>query len=120
MNRSITEGRRAFTEKVASIESGMECRRLAPHLSALADGEADASQLRELRPHLRSCLACRARLREYRTVPSRVAALAPPALLAVDRRRPRPGARLPGVRRSAPRRTAPRRSASARTRPPRW
>ncbi|HZI90146.1 MAG TPA: sigma-70 family RNA polymerase sigma factor [Thermoleophilaceae bacterium] len=83
VNRSITEGRRAFTEKVASIESGLECRRLAPHLSALADGEADTSQLRELRPHLRSCLACRARLREYRTVPSRVAALAPPALLAV-------------------------------------
>ncbi len=83
VNRSITEGRRSFTQKVAAIESGMECRRLAPSLSALADGEADASQLRELRPHLRSCLACRARLREYRTVPSRVAALAPPALLAV-------------------------------------
>ena len=82
VNRSITEGRRAFTEKVASIESGMECSRLAPQLSALADGEADASQLSEVRPHLRSCLACRARLREYRTVPSRVAALAPPAILA--------------------------------------
>ena len=82
VNRSITEGRRAFTEKVASIESGMQCSRLAPHLSALADGEADATQLSELRPHLRSCLACRARLREYRTVPSRVAALAPPAVLA--------------------------------------
>jgi len=82
VNRSITEGRRAFTEKVASIESGMECNRLAPLLSALADGEADASQLAALRPHLRSCLACRARLREYRAVPSRVAALAPPALLA--------------------------------------
>ena len=82
VNRSITEGRRAFTEKVASIESGMECRRLEPQLSALADSEADASQLRELRPHLRSCLACRARLREYRTVASRVAALAPPAVLA--------------------------------------
>jgi Putative zinc-finger len=82
VNRSITEGRRAFTEKVAGIESGLECHRLAPHLSALADGEADASQRRELRLHLRTCLACRARLREYRTVPSRVAALAPPALLA--------------------------------------
>jgi len=82
VNRSITEGRRAFTEKVAGIEAGLECRRLAPHLSALADGEADASQLRELRPHLRGCLACRARLREYRSVASRVAALAPPALAA--------------------------------------
>ena len=81
VNRSITEGRRAFTEKVASIESGMECSRLAPMLSALADGEADASQLAALRPHLRNCLPCRARLREYRTVPSRVAALAPPAVL---------------------------------------
>ena len=90
VNRSITEGRRAFTEKVASIESGMECRRLAPHLSALADGEADARQLGELRPHLRTCLACRARLREYRSVASRVAALAPPALLAAQEEGPGP------------------------------
>ncbi|HEX8744220.1 MAG TPA: hypothetical protein VF712_13905 [Thermoleophilaceae bacterium] len=31
-----------------------------------------------LRPHLRTCLICRARLRDYRAVPARVAALAPP------------------------------------------
>lgn len=82
VNRCVTEGRRAFLDTVSNIETGLECRRLAPNLSALADGEADARQLGELRPHLKGCLACRARLREYRTVPSRVAALAPPALLA--------------------------------------
>jgi hypothetical protein len=33
------------------------------------------------RPHLRSCLSCRATLREYRAAPGRVAALIPPAAL---------------------------------------
>ena len=57
---------------------GRECERLAPALSALADGEASAEDLAAARPHLRACLACRAKLREYRAVPSRVAALLPP------------------------------------------
>jgi hypothetical protein len=35
-----------------------------------------------LRPHLRTCLACRAALRDAREVPARVASLAPIALLA--------------------------------------
>ena len=81
VNRCLAEGRRAFLERVAGIESGAECERLAPHLSALADGEATADDLAALRPHLKSCLRCRARLREYRAVPSRVAALVPPAVL---------------------------------------
>lgn len=82
VNRCLTEGRRAFLERLAGIESGAECERLAPLLSALADGEAGAEDLAALRPHLRSCLTCRARLREYRDVPSRVAALVPPVALA--------------------------------------
>ena len=77
VNRCLAEGRKAFLERVAGIESGAECERLAPLLSKLADGEAVAEDLAALRPHLRSCLACRARLREYRGAPKRVAALLP-------------------------------------------
>ncbi len=77
VNRCITEGRRAFVERVAGIESGAECERLAPLLSKLADGEAAAEDMAALRPHLRGCLTCRATLREYRGAPSRIAALVP-------------------------------------------
>ena len=66
VNRCFSEGRRAFLERVAGIETGAECERLEPLLSALADGEAGAEELASLRPHLKSCLSCRARLREYR------------------------------------------------------
>jgi len=82
VNRCLAEGRAAFIERVASIESGEECRRLAPQLSALADGEANAKDLAALRPHLRSCQACQAQLRESHAVPARVAALLGPAALA--------------------------------------
>ena len=82
VNRCLTEGRRAFLERVAGIEGGSECERLAPLVSLLADGELSADELRLLRPHLKSCLACRARLREYRAAPARVAALVPPVALA--------------------------------------
>jgi len=82
VNRCLAEGRAAFIERVASIESGEECRRLAPQLSALADGEASAKDLAALRPHLRSCQACQAQLRESHAVPARVAALLGPAALA--------------------------------------
>ncbi|HEY7077252.1 MAG TPA: sigma-70 family RNA polymerase sigma factor [Solirubrobacteraceae bacterium] len=82
VNRCLTEGRRAFLRRVAGIEAGSECERLAPLLSALADGEASADQLATLRPHLKTCLSCRAALREFRSAPTRVAALAPPALVA--------------------------------------
>ena len=83
MNRCLTEGRQAFARRLAGIEGGVECERYAPLLSALADGEASAEQLAVLRPHMRTCLACRARLKEFRAVPARVAALVPPAALVV-------------------------------------
>jgi RNA polymerase sigma factor (sigma-70 family) len=79
VNRLLTEGRRAFLRRVAVIQGGGECDRLAPLLSALADGEASAEQLALLRPHMRTCLACRAALREFRALPAKVAALVPPA-----------------------------------------
>jgi hypothetical protein len=78
----LTEGRQALAARLAGIESGIECERMAPLLSALADGEADAAALAALRPHLRTCLSCRARLREFRAAPARVAALVPAAALA--------------------------------------
>ena len=81
VNRCLTEGRRSFLARVESIESGAECDRLASRLSALADGEGSAEDLAAVRPHLETCLACRARLREFRAVPARVAALAPAGAL---------------------------------------
>src|SRR4051794_10452071 len=80
VNRCITEGRRAFLKRVAGIESGAECERLAPLISKVADGEADAAEMRTVRPHLKSCLACKATLREYRAAPSRLAGLVPPVV----------------------------------------
>lgn len=85
VNRLLTEGRQAFLRRVSGIERGAECARYEPLLSALADGEANAEQLATLRPHMRTCLSCRARLREFRATPERVAALVPPAaLVAAD------------------------------------
>ncbi len=63
VNRCLAEGRKSFLERYAGIESGQECERLAPVLSAFVDGEADAAQTVALRAHLRQCLACRATVR---------------------------------------------------------
>ena len=84
VNRCLTEGRQAFSERLEEIHAGAECKRLAAHLSALADGEAGAAEIALLRPHLRTCLVCRTRLREFRTAPARVAALAGPLALGAD------------------------------------
>ena len=63
VNRCLTEGRRSFLERYAGIESGAECERWAPVISAVADGEATQQQILELRPHLRNCPGCRATLK---------------------------------------------------------
>ncbi len=84
VNRCLTEGRRAFAERVEGIQAGAECDRLAPVLSALVDGEASAEDLATLRPHLKTCLSCRGRLREFRAVPPTVAALVPPVALGAS------------------------------------
>jgi RNA polymerase sigma factor (sigma-70 family) len=81
VNRAVTEGRRALLARLGAIESGAECARWLPLLSRLADGEAGADELHELRPHLRACPGCRALLRELHRVPRDVAALVPPALV---------------------------------------
>jgi RNA polymerase sigma factor (sigma-70 family) len=82
VNRCLTEGRKAFLARVEGIEAGAECERLAPLISRIADGEASAEELRSARPHLRTCLTCRGRLRAFRSVPARVAALLPPLAAA--------------------------------------
>jgi RNA polymerase sigma factor (sigma-70 family) len=77
VNRCLAEGRKSFLSRYAGIETGEECRRWAPVLSAMVDGEATAEQLMELRPHLRNCAACRAAVRELRGSNAPLAALFP-------------------------------------------
>ena len=84
VNRCLTEGRRSFLERFAGIESGAECARWTPVLSAIADGEASAETLLEVRPHLRNCASCRAVLAGMRDGTAPVAALLPPALLGAE------------------------------------
>ena len=82
VNRLLTEGRRAFLRRVSGIQRGAECARYEPLLSALADGEASPEDLAVLRPHMRTCLSCRAALREFRAMPDRVASVVPPLALS--------------------------------------
>ncbi len=84
VNRLLTEGRRSFLRRVSGIQRGAECARYEPLLSALADGEASAEELARLRPHMQTCLSCRAALREFRAMPERVASVVPPAAYLVS------------------------------------
>jgi len=52
VNRCLTEGRRRFLERFEAIESGAECERWLPIISAVVDGEASSAEILELRPHL--------------------------------------------------------------------
>lgn len=81
VNRCIAEGRQRFLSRYAGIESGAECERWAPLLSAVADGEASAGELLELRPHLRRCAACRATVREHHGAARKIAAVLPLGVL---------------------------------------
>jgi RNA polymerase sigma factor (sigma-70 family) len=64
VNRAITEGRRRFLRAYAGIESGEECERFAPIVVALSSGQATATDVLRIRPHLRHCTACRAQVRD--------------------------------------------------------
>jgi len=79
VNRCITEGRRAFLVRYAGIESGEECRRWAPVISAMVDGEAGEADIASVRPHLRHCPGCRATLRELRLAGPRLGGVLPVA-----------------------------------------
>jgi RNA polymerase sigma factor (sigma-70 family) len=82
VNRCLSEGRKAFLERYAGIESGEECRRWAPVVSALVDGEVTARQRRELRVHLRNCAGCRSTMRELRAAGPSLAGVLPVPLAA--------------------------------------
>jgi hypothetical protein len=84
VNRSVSEGRRHFLEHYEGIESGEECKRWLPVLSAMVDGEATPEQVLELRPHLRNCPGCRATLRALQDSTTPLAALLPVPFLATD------------------------------------
>src|SRR3954470_7423439 len=78
----------------AELETGAECERLAPVVTALAAGTATPEALLELRPHLRNCPACRATVRALHTSRLRgltafapIAALVAPARAFVERLR---------------------------------
>src|SRR5436190_20262533 len=58
VNRCVSEGRRHFLEQYEGIESGEECERWLPVLSAMVDGEAEPELVLEVRPHLRNCPGC--------------------------------------------------------------
>jgi DNA-directed RNA polymerase specialized sigma24 family protein len=66
VNRALTEGRAAFRARIAALDAGAECQRLAPTLEALANGTAPLDRRITLRAHLRACAGCRAHLRELR------------------------------------------------------
>jgi RNA polymerase sigma factor (sigma-70 family) len=88
VNRAITEGRRRFMRAYEGIESGQECEKFAPILSALARGEASATQIAEIRPHLRHCSSCRATTRGLRLAWLRRTAMLGPFLEWIAARRP--------------------------------
>ena len=81
VTRCIENGRHAFTRKVDAIAAGSECERMQPLIHRLLDADAEAAI--ELRPHLRHCISCRGRLRDYGSAPRNVAALFPPSLVVV-------------------------------------
>ncbi|MBF6620723.1 MAG: sigma-70 family RNA polymerase sigma factor [Patulibacter sp.] len=66
VNRNITEGRARLRDQVRGIAAGEGCARAKPRIERLVRGEASADDLIALRPHLRRCISCRARLRRAR------------------------------------------------------
>ncbi len=83
VNRCLTEGRRSFLARYATIESGVECERWLPVLSAMVDGEATSEQIVDLRPHLRNCPGCRATLKTLQDSAAPLGAVLPIPLAAV-------------------------------------
>jgi DNA-directed RNA polymerase specialized sigma24 family protein len=84
VNRCVSEGRRHFLEQYEGIESGEECKRWLPVLSAMVDGEATPQQVLEVRPHLRNCPGCRATLRALQDSSTPLAALMPVPLVVAE------------------------------------
>ncbi len=83
VNRCLTEGRRSFLERYAGIESGAECERWMPVISAMVDREATPQQILDLRPHLRNCPGCRAMLKALKDSSTPLSAVLPVPLVVV-------------------------------------
>ncbi len=81
VNRCLTEGRRSFLSRYATIESGAECERWLAVISAMADGEATSEQIVQIRPHLRNCPGCRATLKTLQSSAEPLSAVLPIPLL---------------------------------------
>jgi RNA polymerase sigma factor (sigma-70 family) len=77
INRCMAEGRKRFLQVFADIEHGRRCEELATALSEFADGEDLNGSAEALEFHLRSCAACRAKLRAYRAIPNKIYELMP-------------------------------------------
>jgi RNA polymerase sigma factor (sigma-70 family) len=77
INRCMAEGRKRFLQVFAEIEDGRRCDQLASALSEMADGEGANGSTEAVVFHLRSCAACRAKLRAYRAIPDKVFELMP-------------------------------------------
>ena len=77
INRCMAEGRKRFLQVFDELEQGDRCHEMADALSAIADGERDVPGADAVHLHLRSCGACRAKLRAFRAVPDRVLELMP-------------------------------------------
>jgi len=84
VNRSLAEGRKRFFDRLAGIESGAECERYLPVLTAMVDGEASAEDVTDARPHLRNCAACRATLKGLRESERSFALVLPIGLVAAS------------------------------------
>lgn len=77
VNRCLAEGRARLRTVVRDSETGVRCTLIEPLISACVDGELEETDLAAVRNHLAVCGTCRATLREYRSITSKVAALLP-------------------------------------------
>jgi RNA polymerase sigma factor (sigma-70 family) len=82
VNRLLSEGRKAMRTHVGMIESGAECLRFEPILSAMADGVASEFDKKAADRHLENCQNCRATLRDYTMTARDLAAILPVGVAA--------------------------------------
>lgn len=79
VHRALTEGRRMYRGLLGRIESGAECRRVAPLISLLVDDEIGETDRTDIELHLKNCANCRATRREFTLAPQQLASAFPVA-----------------------------------------
>lgn len=82
VNRAVTEGRRAFLNHYAAVESGVVCADTADLIAPFVAGELKPRIALKLRAHLVRCTGCRALLHAQRQGDAGLRALLPPAAAA--------------------------------------